>query len=130
MKNKIIIPIHSILDVITNSSSELFIIDENKGIETVQVAVDELIDKYGMQYEDYGRPSVYECNPSYYDDYNFSHFDDSEIITHLERKGYKVERPEQVKEPNAIIVEWERGSVCQRFISEMETLFETTVISH
>lgn len=33
---KIIIPVHSFVDVITNSSSELFVLDTNKSVEMVE----------------------------------------------------------------------------------------------
>jgi len=45
-KQVLFIDVHSILDVITNSSSELFIIDSNKSIESVKEILQEILDKW------------------------------------------------------------------------------------
>jgi hypothetical protein len=47
MKKQILfIDVHSILDVITNSSTELFIIDSDKSVETVKEILQEILDKW------------------------------------------------------------------------------------
>jgi len=132
MKNKVIIPIHSFIDVITNSSSELFVIGAEKGLEEVQKIVEHaLIDFPAEEYWAQGhKPSVYLGDPSWYMDINFNLYEDAAIIKWLEMKGYKVEAPEKIKEPEAIIIEWERGYVSNDFIKYISELFETEVISH
>ena len=93
MKDKIIIPIHSILDLITNSSTELFIIDEDKGVEIVRQVVNELYNKYGNElynkygeYEGYGGPEVCLENPTYYVDTDFSYIEDEDMVKWLDEK--------------------------------------------
>ena len=63
-KSKFIIPIHSFVDVITNSSTELFIIDKEKGLEMVKEIVEEGLKKYPSEYNKV--PSVHIDNPEYY----------------------------------------------------------------
>ena len=132
MKQKIKIPIHSFIDVITNSSSELFVIEAEKGLEAVQKIVEHaLIDYPADNTWSLGhKPSVYLGNPTWYMDFNFNLHDDEELIKWLEMKGYKVEAPEKVQEPEAIIIEWERGYVSQGFINYISETFNTEVISH
>jgi hypothetical protein len=48
-----IIPIHSFVDIITNSSTELFTADTNKDVEAVKEILQNIIDKYNV-YEDTG----------------------------------------------------------------------------
>ena len=131
MKQKIQIPIHSILDVITNSSSELFVIDTTQSAEAIKNIVDvALIDFPADNEWAFGRkPNVYEGDPSYYDNNNFNHYDDKDLISHLQRKGYKIENPEKVTDPRAIIIEWERGDVSREFIRFIENMFNVEVIS-
>ncbi len=47
MKQILIINLHSMIDVITNSSSELFVCDTDKSVETVKEILKELLEKYG-----------------------------------------------------------------------------------
>jgi hypothetical protein len=42
--DKIVIPIHSMVDVITNSSTELFVLDTEKSVEVVREILEEAID--------------------------------------------------------------------------------------
>jgi len=133
MKSRIVIPIHSILDVITNSSTELFIIDGAKGVETVKEAVLVALIKHPAVYDGYGGPNVYVGDPTYYDYggfYSLKQFGDDDIIKYMEMRGYKITKPEEVTEPEAIIVEWERGTMSQGFIDEISTLFETELTDH
>jgi len=129
-KMKIIIPIHSILDVITNSSSELFVIDTMQSVEAIQNIIDAAIIDFPAEHEwALGKkPNVYEGDPSYYDDNNFNMYDDEDLIAHLQRKGYKIEKPEVVTEPRAIIIEWERGYLSRDFIDFIAKMFNTKVI--
>lgn len=132
MKDKVVIQIHSMLDVITNSSSELFIVESEKGLEEVQKIVEHALIDFPADYTwAVGhKPSVYLGDPSWYMDTNFNLYDDGELVKWLEMKGYKVEAPEKVKQPEAIIIEWERGFVSQGFIDYIAELFNTDVISH
>ena len=42
--DKIFIPVHSMVDVITNSSTELFVLDTNKSLKTIKEILQEAID--------------------------------------------------------------------------------------
>lgn len=132
MKNKIVIPIHSFIDVITNSSSELFVIEAEKGLEAVQKIVEHALIDYPSDHSwaEGSKPSVYLGDPSYYMDNNFTFYEDAELIKWLEMKGYKVEAPEVIKEPEAIIISWERGYVSEEFINYISETFNVEVISH
>lgn len=44
MMDKILIEVHSIVDIITNSSTEMFVIDTNKSIETIKEILEHAID--------------------------------------------------------------------------------------
>jgi hypothetical protein len=46
MKQILIVNVHSMIDVITNSSTELFVCDTDKSIETVKELLKELLEKY------------------------------------------------------------------------------------
>jgi len=132
MKNKITIPIHSVIDVITNSSFELFIVEAEKGLEAVKKIVDHAMIDFPSEYTwaEGSKPNVYIGDPSYYMDNNFNHYNDEDLIKWLEMKGYKIEAPEKTKEPEAIIIEWERGYLSEGFIRFISETFNTEVISH
>jgi len=122
---KIIIKIHSLVDVITNSSTELFIIDKNKGLEFVKEIVNSIYDKYPIEHH---RPSVMLENPEWYEgNYNI---ETEEAIKFLENRGYKIEAPEVQQEPEAIIVSWDRGYMSREFIKEISTIFDVDVITN
>jgi hypothetical protein len=121
MKNKILIPIHSIVDVITNSSTELFIIDKEKGLETVQEIVNQAVAMFPSKYGCI--PSVHLDNPEYYDG-SYGCFDLDEAIKKLESRGYTVIAPEgDVQDPEVIVISWERGNMPREFCNFISETF-------
>ena len=120
------IPIHSIVDVITNSSTELFIIDKEKGVEMVQSVIDEAIKKFPAEYGNYTPTASLEHADHYQDNW----FNEEEVITFLKRKGYKVEAPENPQEPQVIVISWKRGDMSHDFIKFIEEAFDTEVIDY
>lgn len=130
MKTKAIILVHSFVDVITNSSTELFIIDKEKGLETVKETVSEALKKYPMEYPSYGTPDVRLDNPTFYNDMYYNEGEAELFIKFLELKGYKVIPPEKEIEPEAIVISWERGSCSQGFINFIEKTFNAEIIDY
>lgn len=125
MKEGFKIQLHSSIDVITNSSSELFIIDIEKGLDTVKKIVKEAFEKFGG----YGyMPDVHIENPDYYGDYTYQPDQIEEMIKWLTQRGYKITPPEKEVEPQAIVVSWDMGAMKQDFIKFIEETFNTEVI--
>lgn len=124
MKTQIRIAVHSVIDVITNSSTELFIIDKEKGhnLEYVQEIVNDTLKKFPPLYEGC-LPYVTLENPEYYDG-NCVMMNTEDAIKHLESRGYKIEPPEVVHEPEAITISWERGYMRKEFIDYISKLFD------
>jgi len=133
-KDKFIIPIHSFVDVITNSSTELFIIDKEKGLDMVKKIVEEGLKKFPGAYgTNNNKLHVYLDNPEYYDDSVLDGMcsDDLEkIIFELKKRGYKIKAPKIPQEPKAIIISWERGYMSGEFISFIETTFNVKLINN
>jgi len=126
MKTKILIPIHSLVDVITNSSTELFIINKEKGLEAVQEVVNKALEMFPSKYGCI--PSVRIDNPEYYDG-SFGCWDVEESIKKLEQRGYKVIAPEVVVDPEVIIISWERGLMPREFSDFIAKTFEVELDS-
>jgi hypothetical protein len=61
MKKIFVISIHSIIDVITNSSTELFIIDESKTLDMIKEVISNLITAQNINSEKYDLQSIYSC---------------------------------------------------------------------
>lgn len=96
MKEKFIIQINSIVDVITNSSSELFSISGNK--ETIEKFIDEFTKIHGVEcsgeggeinvktLKEYLEESVEDANDGWYDFYNDDDYYDYEALESYEEK--------------------------------------------
>lgn len=117
------ISIHSFLDIITNSSTELFVIDKEKGLEFVRETIDEILKTYPSEYG--CTPSVYLENADYYTD---TYIDEDEAVKYLRARGYLVEAPTTPKDPESIVVSWERGCMSREFIKKVSEVFETELI--
>ncbi len=124
---KIIVKLHSLVDVITNSSTELFIIDKNKGLDFVRQIVEETYNKYPSEYAHH-KPSVVLENPEWYE--GSINIETKEAIEFLENRGYKIKAPEVEQEPEAIIISWDRGYMSPSFVKEISTIFNTDVITN
>lgn len=133
-KNKFIIPIHSFVDVITNSSTELFIIEKEKGLEMVKEIVEIGLKKFPPENLRNSDLSVIIDNPDHYNEgfsYSFdgADIDDIEgIIISLKRRGYKIEAPKKYQEPEVIIISWERGDMKNGFIEFIKQSFGVKLI--
>jgi hypothetical protein len=102
MKEKIKIKIHSFIDVITNSSAELFVINKSFGLEFVNEAIKkEFPDSHLFGYLD---------NPEW-----DTYIDTEDAINHLLARGYSIVRPKEEIDPEAIIISCERGEMSDEF---------------
>lgn len=107
-----IISVHSFVDVITNSSTELFVCDTEKSVEMVRQMVDEIQDKYPNEYghrlytdvisnDDYRLRDIFNC-----------YEDEENCAKYLKAKGYKVEKPSQEEIKHSYIsISAERGGL-------------------
>lgn len=110
MKEKFKIQLHSIVDVITNSSTEIFVVHKSYGLEFVTQLVKEAEEKYPPKYPHY-KVNIYLDNPEYCDKSGGYDFDKEEAIKRLISRGYTVIAPEVEIEPQAIIIECEQGYI-------------------
>ncbi|HKZ43146.1 MAG TPA: hypothetical protein VJ044_19465 [Candidatus Hodarchaeales archaeon] len=114
---KAFINIHSFVDIITNSSTELFVCDTDKSVEVVEDLINEIQDKYPNEYGH--RLSVKladEYELGYYLDIN-----DEEAIERLRRREYKIEEPE--RKSTYISISAERGGLDPRVMDFINTTF-------
>ncbi len=105
---KIIIKIHSFIDVITNSSTELFVCDTDRSLEAVKGLVYEIERQYPNEYGhglnvDY--TSDYELDEAF--EYNIN---EEDAIKLLKAKGYKITKPKK-KADKFISISAERGGL-------------------
>ena len=119
---------HSMVDLITNSSTEIFTIDTDKDIEVVREMIDTIQNQYPNKYGyrlfvDY--LSAYEV-PEYTGIYN----DTDEIIKHLTMLGYTVTPPEKELDQLPIIkISGELGGIdplVRDFINNNFTVIDYT----
>jgi hypothetical protein len=107
-----IINIHSFVDVITNSSTELFVCDTDKALETVKSMVSEMESKYPSEYghsvhvdsmstEDWRLQEIFDCYGS----------DEANMVKYLEAKGYNISKPEGEPTSKYIEISIERGCI-------------------
>jgi hypothetical protein len=116
MKEIFKINLHSIVDVITNSSTELFIVDKSYGLEFVEQLVREKEKEFPADY-DY-KVSIFLDNPEWD---HIRYIDTEDAIKHLKSRGYIVTAPTVETEPEAIMISCERGCISdelRKFIIE------------
>ncbi len=125
-KNKdiFIINIHSFIDVITNSSTELFVCDTEKTIMEVTNLI-RLKEKEWPSEYDY-KVNISQEDATEYDD-EFNSYQIPEIIEYLEKAGYKIEAPAVPKQ--CITVSVERGTMDDRLSNWIQKTFNTELIS-
>jgi hypothetical protein len=108
-----IISVHSFVDVITNSSTELFVCDTEKSVEMVRQMVDEMQDMYPNEYghrlytdvissDDWRLQQIFDC-----------YVDEEDCVKYLKAKGYKVEKlpQEEAAKCSYISISAERGGL-------------------
>jgi len=112
---RIIINIHSFVDVITNSSTELFVCDTDKSVEVVTALVKEMEDKYPNEYGHTLSVCAMDGDswriPEMFNFYG----EEEDAVKYLQAKGYKVEKPkEEVPKSLYIEISAERGGMDNR----------------
>ena len=127
MDKKIIFVIHphSIVDVITNSSTELFVIDEDKTVEVVREIIKEKEKEFLPEYGCYTSINLL-------DDWRipevFGYVDEEEAVNFLRAKGYKVEKEITLSPKKYIEITAERGGIHPKLVDFINKTF--TVIFH
>ena len=123
MKNKsiFIIKTHSYLDIITNSSTELFVLYTDKSLEMVREIIVEKEKEFPCEYGEHFY--INYDNPYYYGECPVD--DVEEAVKYLRLIGYKIEAPEVEKEPRAIIISCERGCMNRNMVEFIEETFNT-----
>lgn len=95
MKEVFIINVHSFVDVITNSSTELFVLDSDKTLETITALVKAKEAEYPPDYGHYVSVSeVEQCDIEWVMD---SYINVDESIEHLKMLGYTIIPPDPAK---------------------------------
>jgi len=125
---KFIVNVHSFVDIVTNSSTELFVLDIDKSLDLIEEIIKEKEKEFPCEYG--YTISVYKGDP-----YSYCYIDNpindlEETLKYLRLKGYKIEEPETEKEIEAIIIECERGCMDKRMIKFIEETFNTEVIDY
>jgi hypothetical protein len=114
MKEKYIISVHSMIDIITNSSTEIFIFDADKELEIVRELVYEKEKEFPNEYNH--KLSVDYCEDWHLQRMTGYYWDDDEqemAIKQLESKGYKVIKPsgDEAIKPKYMEITFERGGM-------------------
>ena len=116
---KILINIHSFIDVITNSSTELFVCETDKALEVVRGLVFDMERQYPNEY---GHRLSVEAADDHELQEAFGYFEEEDAIKFLRGKGYKVEEPEKDRIPY-ISISAERGGLDPRVKEFIEKTF-------
>ncbi len=117
---KFIIEIHSFVDVITNSSTELFICDTDRAVAEVAALVAEIEKRYPNEYG-HGL-SVDHANDYELQDV-FGYMEEEDAVKFLKAKGYTVEKPKEDSTPKYISISAERGGLDTRVKDFIEEAF-------
>ena len=110
---KIVISIHSFVDVITNSSTEIFVCDTEKSVEMVSDMVDAI---QTMFPNEYGHTLSVRQSDEDEVTYAFGDFniDKEDAVKFLKSKGYKVEPPAEELKITHVTISGERGGIDSR----------------
>lgn len=111
---------HSIVDVITNSSTEIYTIDQKQEVEIVRDIIKEFEKTLNMT--GYRSVSVYVPDSYEISDIFGIYYDDEQVINYLRAKGYVVEGdPSNPPKSSFIRISCERGYMhpdIKKFIEE------------
>jgi hypothetical protein len=116
---KLLINIHSFVDVITNSSTELFVCETDKALDVVKSLVYDLESKYPNEY---GHKLMVDVAEDYELQDAFGYIDEEEAIKYLKAKGYKIEEPNE-DSAAYISISAERGGLDPRVKEFIEKTF-------
>ena len=115
MKERITIKVHSFVDLITNSSTEMFMIDNSHGIEFVKDAIQarfpELMKELSIHLDE--DEFIWE----------FNQYDKERAIKYLLKMGYTIIEPSADFIPMSIQIYAERGTMPDEFIKFIEEKF-------
>jgi malate/lactate dehydrogenase len=114
MKETIKIKIHSFIDLITNSSTELFIIDRSYGVDIINEAIQAKFPGIGL--------SAYLTEPQWF--YYESEDELERSIERLRERGYQIIEPkEKLLKPKEIHISCERGEMTEEFKQYITEVF-------
>lgn len=122
---KMIFAVHSMVDVITNSSTELFIVDADQETSAVALIIEEMEKQFPTDYHAkvfVRQTEEYELNDM------FGYIDEDEAVKYLKALGYKVEKPDDNFKLRFITISCERGCMHPDLRKFIETTFN--VLSH
>jgi hypothetical protein len=109
---KFVINIHSMVDTITNSSTEIFAIDTDQQLSVIEGIIREKEKVYPNEYG-YGMSVDFAEEWDIESIYGF--YDDEDVIKYLKAKGYTVLPPnENIKTNKLITIKVERGTIDPR----------------
>ena len=117
---KIFIDIHSYVDIITNSSTEIFICDTDKTLELVRSLVYEIEKKFPNEY---GHKLSVDYADSYEIENAFGYIDEENAINILKAKGYTITPPIENGKSSLISISAERGGMDYRVKDFIESFF-------
>jgi hypothetical protein len=123
---KIIFSIHSVVDLITNSSTEIYVIDTEQELEMIRAIIKELEEKFPTEYG-------YHVYADYMEEWElkemFDYIDEEKAVEYLTALGYKVEKPtDDSKKAKYISISCERGCMHPELQKFIESTFK--VIDH
>lgn len=124
MEKKILISmnVHSVVDSITNSSTEMFTVQDDRDVELIKGILMEAVKKF--QPTDVVVPYVttdisdYEAR----DAFDLSGTTES-MISYLRYLGYTVDGPGPNHQFKLVSISWERGALCDDFIDYIKQNF-------
>jgi len=129
-KDIFIIDIHSFIDVITNSSTELFVCNSDKTVGEIEQLIREKEAIWPTQYGEYVHVDNEDIIHLMNNKFNVNWYNDADVeetIGALEFLGYEVSKP--AIKPNAITISCERGCMDRRLVEWLEKTFNTELIS-
>lgn len=129
---KFIIPIHSFIDVITNSSTEIFMLDSQELLTTVEKIVKDKEKEFPPDSDlcggCYNRHVSVEEAQRWDIDAAFGNYDEEDVVKYLRALGYTVEKNENPQK--YIMISCERGYMNQglrNFINQtFNVVYHTT----
>jgi len=122
-RDTIIISVHSFVDVITNSSTELFVCDTDKSVETVRAMVDEMQNRYPNEYGHRLHTDSMSTDDWRIQELTNVYAEEEDIVKYLEMKGYKVTKPSETPVSKYISISAERGGLDPRVKEFIESTF-------
>ncbi len=122
MDDKIIISVHSFVDVITNSSTELFVCKTDKALKLVRELVYTLEEKYPNEYGHKLNIDYAEKNDLYYVNEKYGYNDVEDAIKLLQTIGYTIKKPKK-ENKKLISISAERGGMHPEVLNFIKKTF-------